>query len=680
MLDDYPDSFALVQIHIGDPYNTPWGNERDSFYSVGGTPTAWFDGVLEAIGTYTSVPDQYAWYRDLYTTRRNRPTDVTIDVTGDQVVDETFQIQANVCIEAGGVGKAMRVHIVQVLDDWPSSPTYSRNGFKQAAEDEVIVLAPGECQPVQRCFTFDRDSWQHNTDMRIIVWAQETNPAAPAEVHQAAVMDWPFPTLDLPGCCLPSGDCVSTPYDDCVAQGGDPLGPGSTCCEGECHPLKWSQPPTINPDSPEPDCFWGWDESSAYDCDLPGCQIVADDYACTAERPISDVHWWGSYLGWASQDPPLLSDPEAPDYFHIGIWTDVPAGVDPPYSHPGEMIREWTVARADLNERNVGCDFHPDFPGPDTCFRYDFAIPQEEWFLQESADPTIYWVSIAAHYATGEPTIPWGWKTREHFYNDPAVRITDPNDPTVPGSVYVEGNPIEHPEGVPWDMAFTLGTFCPAVSPPAFEDEPVVIPKNRYISFVPGNPGQETALRVTLLDSPDFPAAEGYQWWVGSVRDISEASNTGGPEPPPVFKAANLQCTPLCWDWSTVGLLSVVDDDIVPGATYEVQAINCWCDPSSESSYSEPLTIATSNWGDVVGNNFNSVLPGRWDPPQGVVDFNDISSLVDKFKNVPEASRKVRMDVAGNLPDAVIDFVDISWVVEAFRSEPYPFAGPQECP
>ena len=31
--------------------------------------------------------------------------------------------------------------------------------------------------------------------------------------------------------------------------------------------------------------------------------------------------------------------------------------------------------------------------------------------------------------------------------------------------------------------------------------------------------------------------------------------------------------------------------------------------------------------------------------PQGVVDFNDISSTVDKFRNLPTASRKVRMDV-----------------------------------
>ena len=222
-------------------------------------------------------------------------------------------------------------------------------------------------------------------------------------------MTWPFHASGVPACCMPDANCVSASYEDCIAAGGDPLGPGSTCCDTECHLLKWSQSPTINPDSPEPQCYWGWDEASAYDCAAPGCQIVADDYLCADQRPITDIHWWGSYLGWASQDPPLLSDPTAPDYFHIGLWSDVPAGVDAPHSHPGELIREWTVPRNDLDERYVGCDFHPDFPGPDSSFRYDFFIPRQEWHIQESVDPTVYWISIAAHYASGEPTIPWGW-------------------------------------------------------------------------------------------------------------------------------------------------------------------------------------------------------------------------------------------------------------------------------
>ncbi|MGD2108062.1 MAG: hypothetical protein PVI86_01595 [Phycisphaerae bacterium] len=682
MEQNYHDSFISVQIHIGDDYSYPWGEDRADFYSVGGTPDAWFDGIQEASGAYQDIGQQYNWYRSIYNQRVVRPTDVTIDITGGVVAEEVAQVQADVCIEAGGSGKTLIVHVVQVLDYWPSGVVdYSRNGFKQAADPEVIVLSPGECQSIQTCFEFDRDSWLDQQNIKIVAWAQDPGPG-PQEVHQAAFMEWPFPGVEGSACCLPDGTCTDADHNVCVAAGGDPLGPGSNCCDGSCHDMKWVQPPLLNPASPEPICFWGWDEPSTYDCTAPGCQIVADDYECTDLRPISDIHWWGSYLGWQSADPPPLADPGAPDYFHVGIWTDVPAGVDGPFSHPGQLIQDWTVSRASLNERNVGCDFHPDFPGPDTCFRYDFTIPQEHWYLQESADPTIYWLSVSAHYPDGEPTIPWGWKTREHFFNDSAVRITDPNNPTAPDAVYVAGTPIEHPEQVGWDMAFTLGTFCPVVDPPAPEDDPGVIPKNRYISFVPGNPGQMAALRVTLRDLPPlYTAAEGCQLWVTEPFEVSEAS--ANPEgPPPYFMAANLENTdtPHCMDWSTVGLVHVFDSEIVPGALYEVQAVNCWCDTSSEGNFSDPLAIATSDWGDVVGNGYGVIYPDVWDPPQGVVDFNDITALVDKFKNEPDACKKARTDLCSDNPDMKIDFVDIGFCVEAFRGFGYSFDGPDECP
>ena len=67
--------------------------------------------------------------------------------------------------------------------------------------------------------------------------------------------------------------------------------------------------------------------------------------------------------------------------------------------------------------------------------------------------------------------------------------------------------------------------------------------------------------------------------------------------------------------------------------------------------------------------------------PQGVVDFVDISGLVEKFKNTPSAPRKARSDIINSdvtqpLPDHKIDFVDISYCVDAFRSQAEPLPGP----
>ncbi|MCB9854638.1 MAG: hypothetical protein H6818_03040 [Phycisphaerales bacterium] len=217
-----------------------------------------------------------------------------------------------------------------------------------------------------------------------------TGPAPDGEVEDYAVrVDQPSPIM---ACCLPDGTCVDTTYMNCVMTlMGDPQGPGTSCATVVCHPIKWAQPPIFNPESEHPECFFGWDEPSIYD----GYQIVADDWLCIDEGPIADIHFWGSYANWEDLAPP----PDAPALFHIGLWTDQPAGPGgTPPSHPQTMIWEWIVPRSDLNEHPVACDYEPDhMQTPDGCYRYDFDIPPDQWFFQEPG-PTIYWISISAIY------------------------------------------------------------------------------------------------------------------------------------------------------------------------------------------------------------------------------------------------------------------------------------------
>jgi hypothetical protein len=212
-------------------------------------------------------------------------------------------------------------------------------------------------------------------------------------------------------------------------------------------PVKWPQLPKKKGDSDHPDCYWGWDERSVY-----SQVIAADDWYSGDERPVTDIHWWGSYQEWPEETPPVA----APEQFHISIWTDVPAGAGESWSHPGTLVWEIMVNKNQLNERCVGCDFYPpEMQEPEACFRYDFLLPPGSWFHPQSN--TVYWISIDAIYQSLPDQFPWGWKTVEHYFQDDAVRITTPNAP-VPGDVFQSGQPI----GEGWDLAFMLTSDRPS--------------------------------------------------------------------------------------------------------------------------------------------------------------------------------------------------------------------------
>ena len=201
LMDTYPLSFVLVQIHVADVYATAWGNARATFYGATAWPTSVFDGVdPKRLGAQL-----YSTYLADYNAKRAVVTDVTLSIGAQLVSEATYNVTATVGIESGGAGKTMRIQMVQLLDHWPPipppKPQYSRNGLKQAAAPQDITLAPGGTQFVTRTMTLDPESAGRLSDVRFVAWAQLPSTAWPAQVFQAAIRAWPFepPLGDMDG-------------------------------------------------------------------------------------------------------------------------------------------------------------------------------------------------------------------------------------------------------------------------------------------------------------------------------------------------------------------------------------------------------------------------------------------------------------------------------------------------
>ena len=165
MIDNYPDTLALMEIHDGDAYEVPWGTTRDAYYQASWTPCNAYDGLEDAFPPST--------YESKFLTRQAVTTDVTIDVLvfGS---GESRQVWANVCIEPSGIGKTMNVWMAQLLDHHGLA-NFDRNVVRGGSGSTEITLAPGECTTVVEDIALDTESQASPENIKFFVWAQNPN-------------------------------------------------------------------------------------------------------------------------------------------------------------------------------------------------------------------------------------------------------------------------------------------------------------------------------------------------------------------------------------------------------------------------------------------------------------------------------------------------------------------------
>ncbi len=222
MLDKYgldgtvdPGTMAFLQIHVDAAYGTPWGYSRANRYDVEYTPTTWFDGVIGYVGSTSSS------FQSRFNTRRAVSTDVTLELAARPGTGQTYVAELDICMEPGGVERDMNIVLAQLLDHWPAG-SHHRNGFKQASSPYAVHLAPGQCAYIEHAFTFDSNSWSSRGNAKFIAWAEEDVSSGPAEIYQATVIGWPFP----------SGDC----NENGIVDTDDLLYGTCTDCDGNYYP------------------------------------------------------------------------------------------------------------------------------------------------------------------------------------------------------------------------------------------------------------------------------------------------------------------------------------------------------------------------------------------------------------------------------------------------------------
>lgn len=154
-----------------------------------------------------------------------------------------------------------------------------------------------------------------------------------------------------------------------------------------------------------------------------------------------------------------------------------------------------------------------------------------------------------------------------------------------------------------------------------------------------------------LLSSLAFPCLPKYVSADGTLVDAPE------------FHVAD------AWGVITLGAPGLVG----PSTEYELQTDT---GISGQPYLSEPVVFTTAVWGDVVGE----FAGASWTSPNGRVDFIDILSIVEGFKNVPTAPPLGWIDLYPWEVDELIDFNDIVCDVDAFRGYAYPYPAPDPCP
>ena len=291
-----------------------------------------------------------------------------------------------------------------------------------------------------------------------------------------------------------------------------------------------------------------------------GPWMLADDFICTNNGPITDIHIWGS---WLSDSVALNSLT-----FTLGIYDDVPVSPVNSFSHPGNLLWQQTFAPGQYSESffAAGSESFLD-PGPPATVGTDsqawyYCFYPTNPFVQTGTNtaPKTYWIAAYANLPAGDTSYRYGWKTTPVVQNDVSVHAPWTGSLPLSGGGWLPT--MQATTGGPLDLAFLLTT--PTPTPPCCP-EPGAVKYVQPPNLINGvDVDARDILGGTLAD--DFPCTN-----PGPITDIH-----------------------LWGSW--------LNDQVDPGATF---ILTIWSDVPASPAQGTPSHPGTNLWSQTF-------LPGEY--------------------------------------------------------------------
>ena len=132
----------------------------------------------------------------------------------------------------------------------------------------------------------------------------------------------------------------------------------------------------------------------------------------------------------------------------------------------------------------------------------------------------------------------------------------------------------------------------------------------------------------------------------------------------------------MTWSWHQVCDLDGVTCRVIPVAVHEIRSTR------NGTTFGDSMVVSTiagpgsKYWGDVAGQRTRLA----WDPPNGIVNVDDVMANLMRFKKSPGAPPLTWVDLGGQRPNLTINVTDLQHIILAFQDKPYPFSAPADCP